>query len=72
MGALADAYTTKLMLEDEGIDPSSGEARLVGFLPSDTGTLEFNTCPFTDPAQQPDCDPYAKYRTIQGECNNLR
>jgi hypothetical protein len=64
MGALADAYTTKLMLEEEGIDPSGDEAvlGLVGFLPSDTGTLEFNTCPFTDPAQTPDCDPNAKYR----------
>ena len=73
MAALADAWATKMMLEDAGVE-SNAEAvpALVGFLPEDVGVKEFeNVCPFTDPEQQPECDPDTPYRTIQGECNNL-
>jgi hypothetical protein len=70
--ALANMKAAQLMFEDGGVELRSGLPGLVGFLP-DTGTeLDFNVCPFTDPAQIPVCDPSDPFRTIQGECNNLR
>jgi len=70
--ALANMKAAQLMLEDGGVELRQGLPGLVGFLPDTGSTLDFNVCPFNDPSQQPICDQFTPYRTIQGECNNLR
>ena len=84
-GAIAHAQAYKQMLKDSGVNASpklvrergsltiaGGIPASIGFIPT-TGTgLDFNVCPFTDPSQKPICDAKSPFRTIQGECNNLR
>ena len=84
-GAIAHAEATKQMLQDSGVDPSpklvreggeliieGGAPAIIGFVPTTGSELDFNVCPFTDPSQIPVCDADAPFRTVQGECNNLR
>ena len=69
--ALAMAHTAQLILKDS--KQACGNKGLLGFLPK---TLEswrnFQVCPFTDPLQKPKCNTKSIYRTINGECNNLK
>ena len=65
--ALANMKAAQLMFEDGGVETAEERtAGMVGFLPTTGSTLDFNVCPFTDPSQQPICDRFAKYRTIEG------
>ena len=65
--ALANMKAAKLMLEDSGVEfTEAGIAGLVGFLPTTGTDFDFNACPFNDPSQQPNCDRFTRFRTIQG------
>ena len=84
-GAIAHAEAAKQMFQDSRVDTQpklvregdvltieGGAPAIIGFVPTTGSELDFNVCPFTDPSQIPVCDADAPFRTIQGECNNLR
>ena len=65
--ALANVKAVKLMLNDSGVEfTEGGIAGLVGFLPTTGTQFDFSVRPFIDPSQQPNCDPFTRFRTIQG------
>ena len=69
--ALAMAHSASLMLPK--INQSHcGKAGLVNWLPKTLSLWDLQVCPFTDPLQTPKCNASLEYRTITGECNNLK
>ena len=62
--ALAMTHAARLMLP-EIQQTHCGSAGLKNMLPPQSLS---KFCPFNDP---PECDAESKYRTIEGECNNL-
>ena len=69
--AWAMAHTASLMLSQLKQTHGCGKAGLVGFLPKTLPQSDLEVCEFTDPAQTPKCKADLKYRTVNGECNNL-
>jgi hypothetical protein len=60
------AHTALLMLNDSK-QTLVCKKGLLGFLPKNLTNLQ--ACPFTNP---PKCNAKKKYRTVEGECNNLK
>ena len=63
------AHTASLLLPNQ---THCGSAGLVGWLPKTLSEWDLQVCPFTDPLQKPKCKAKSKYRTVNGECNNLK
>jgi hypothetical protein len=62
------AHTALLTLKDSK-QTLVGNKGLLNFLPKDLGKWDVQACPFTNP---PTCNTTGKYRTVEGECNNLK
>ena len=69
LSSLAMAHTASLMLPNQ---MQCSKAGLVGWLPKTLSEWDLQVCPFTDPLQKPKCNAKSKYRTVNGECNNLK
>ena len=69
--ALAMAHSAMLMLTNSS-QSLIGNQGLVNWLPETLAKWDLQDCPFTDPLQQPKCNATSIYRTINGECNNLK
>ena len=65
------AHTAMLALKDSK-QTLVGNKGLLNFLPKNMPKWDLQVCPFTDPLQTPKCKPESKYRTVNGECNNLK
>ena len=66
--AWAMAHTALLMLKDSK-QTLVGNKGLLGFLPTKIEQVDLEPCPFTNP---PTCKAESKFRTVNGECNNLK
>ena len=62
------AHTALLTLKDSK-QTLVGNKGLLNFLPKQMGIWDLQACPFTNP---PKCNAESKYRTVEGECNNLK
>ena len=65
------AHTAMLTLQDSK-QTLVGNKGLLNFLPKNMPKWDLQVCPFTDPLQKPKCNAKSKYRTVNGECNNLK
>ena len=68
---MARAHTAMLTLKDSK-QTLVGNKGLLNFLPKNMAKWDLQVCPFTDPLQTPKCKAESKYRTVNGECNNLK
>ena len=65
------AHTALLTLKDSN-QTLVCKKGLLEFLPKNLTKWDLQACPFTDPLQKPNCNAKSKYRTVNGECNNLK
>ena len=62
------AHTAMLTLQDSK-QTLVGNKGLLNFLPKNFTKWDLEACPFTN---LPKCNAKSKYRTVEGECNNLK